>query len=389
MKSILPLEGFSVKEKQVLSRIYREGPLLRNELQKTCKIKIANFYNIIERLSSNGIIRILETDATNSKGRPSEQLVFNHSYLFCICIVLTKSNYCFAITDLKGTTIEAENHQFNYSLLKFEQFLHDLELFFAIQSSKEQYHGKIKYSGFVSGVPLEKGLFRDTGNSSWKDIPILSILTQTLGCKVLYNSISQAAVFGIYFNGFRKEYDSLIFYNLSKGLGIGIILNKRLLDIDSQQRTLIEHMVVNLEGRPCFCGERGCVITSVGTEQIIQNTKAQLLLGVPSSLRLKLDTLSFEDISKAAQDGDELAVIAMKEAAMIMAVAIRNIDFLFHIPIVVIGGRLCHDNKVFFSFLEERIQQKDSSIRLFMEKEYLSKTMVGITNEIVEYLLEV
>lgn len=389
MLSLTDLEQLSTKEKQILNRIYREGPVQRTDLQKTCHIKIANFYNIIERLSKNKMIELQGSEVTNAKGRPSEFLVFNYSLFYCICIVLTKSNYYFAITNLKGETLASENHQLSYTSVQFESFLEDINSFYIAMNRKKKFHGKILYCGFVSGLRIEKGIFRDTGNHSWKNIQILKILSEMLGCDVLYNSISQAAAYGMYFNTFRKEADSLVFFNLSRGIGMGIILNNTLLDIGSEERTSIEHMVVDLNGRSCFCGERGCVITSVGTDQIVQNIQARIS-EQPFETALSLEnSLTYETIVQAVKRGDELAVASMEEAARVFSVAIRNINSIFHIPIVVIGGRLCQDNPVFHESLKAHIQSKAPSIRLILEENYISMTTLGISNEIVEHILQI
>ena len=105
-------------------------------------------------------------------------------------------------------------------------------------------------------------------------------------CRLIHDS--EAAAFAELW--FSKNIKDAVYLSLSKNLGGAVIINAALhkgLGIGSG---LIEHMTMEKDGRPCYCGKRGCLETYcsadalVGEDQDLDTFFAALRSGKPEQV---------------------------------------------------------------------------------------------------------
>lgn len=74
-------------------------------------------------------------------------------------------------------------------------------------------------------------------------------------CKLVHDA-EAAALAELWFSG---DITDAVYLSLSKNLGGAVILNSRLYKGRGNGSGLIEHMVIEPGGRPCYCGKKGCL----------------------------------------------------------------------------------------------------------------------------------
>ncbi|MEU0597960.1 ROK family transcriptional regulator [Streptomyces sp. NPDC006393] len=127
-------------------------------------------------------------------------------------------------------------------------------------------------AGSVLGVgvalpgPLDHArgvLHRVTGFPEWDGFPLRDALAARLGLPVVVDKDTNAAALGLAVAGeggsFAGEGGSFAYLHLGTGLGAGLVIGG---SVHRGARTgagEFGHQVIQLDGPPCECGERGCV----------------------------------------------------------------------------------------------------------------------------------
>ncbi|MET7692329.1 ROK family transcriptional regulator [Streptomyces sp. NPDC005483] len=140
-------------------------------------------------------------------------------------------------------------------------------------------------------------LHRVTGFPEWDGFPLRDALARRLGVPVVVDKDTNAAALGLAVAG---ERGSFAYLHLGTGLGAGLVIGGA---VHRGARTAageFGHQVVQLDGPPCGCGDRGCV----------------------------------EALCLAAVARGDLA-----EAARVLGVAAGNLVALLDIDLVLLGGR--------------------------------------------------
>ncbi|KUN01401.1 hypothetical protein AQI95_31225 [Streptomyces yokosukanensis] len=140
-------------------------------------------------------------------------------------------------------------------------------------------------------------LHRMTGFPEWDGFALRDVLGARLGVPVVVDKDTNAAALGLSAGG---EGGSFAYLHLGTGLGAGLVIGGRVHRGPRTGAGEFGHQVIQLDGPPCECGDRGCV----------------------------------EALCLAAVGRGEPA-----EAARVLGVAAANLVGLLDIDVVLLGGR--------------------------------------------------
>lgn len=102
------------------------------------------------------------------------------------------------------------------------------------------------------------------------DFPIVRILEEQMNVPVfLQNDMNAAALAEKYF-GLAHEVSNFGYIGISNGIGAGIVIDDRLFEGTRGFSGEIGHMVIDVHGELCHCGNKGCLETLISTPKIIQ-----------------------------------------------------------------------------------------------------------------------
>ncbi|MCX5524323.1 ROK family transcriptional regulator [Streptomyces bobili] len=99
-------------------------------------------------------------------------------------------------------------------------------------------------------------LHRVTGFPEWDGFPLRDTLARRLGLPVVVDKDTNAAALGLAVGG---ERGSFAYLHLGTGLGAGLVIGGRVHRGARTGAGEFGHQVVQLDGPPCPCGNRGCV----------------------------------------------------------------------------------------------------------------------------------
>ncbi len=86
-------------------------------------------------------------------------------------------------------------------------------------------------------------------------------------CRLIHDS--EAAAYAELW--FSKDIKDAIYFSLSKNLGGAVIIDSNLHKGPGIGSGLIEHMIIEPGGRPCYCGKRGCLEAYCSADALIGN----------------------------------------------------------------------------------------------------------------------
>ncbi|WP_329414876.1 ROK family protein [Streptomyces sp. NBC_00704] len=192
------------------------------------------------------------------------------------------------------------------------------------------------------GVSVPGQVDRATGvseyapNWDWHDVPLLDLLAEHIAYPLyLDNPLRAGAVAELWFGAARGHGDALV-VNLGTGVGAGLVLGGELHRGVSNSAGEWGHTTLVLDGRPCRCGNRGCVEAYVGAPGIMQNLRELF----PDSALLHPDdqTATIDALAAGVAADDPEAVQVLRETARYLGAGIANLVNLLNPEVVVLSS---------------------------------------------------
>jgi glucokinase len=157
----------------------------------------------------------------------------------------------------------------------------------------------------------------------WKDVPLKKELEKLLGVPVFVENDCNVAALGVYVAELKSKPRNMVGIFVGTGIGGGIIINGQLYGGFSHTAGEVGHMVLEVNGPKCGCGNKGCFEALASRTAMFQQIKAGIKDGqktlLTDMLGNDLDDLRSGDLRKAVRKGDKFADRVVEDAASISA----------------------------------------------------------------------
>ena len=126
--------------------------------------------------------------------------------------------------------------------------------------------------------PVNGILTAPTNNALWRNVPILSYLKDELGIDGCFENDANCGALAEWFFGAGRGCTDFIYLTMSTGIGGGIIASGRLVRGNGTTLSAGElgHICVELNGRQCNCGMKGCYEAYAGGRALAQRMQEEL-----------------------------------------------------------------------------------------------------------------
>jgi glucokinase len=169
----------------------------------------------------------------------------------------------------------------------------------------------------------------------WRDIPLKSMLEDTMGIPAAVDNDVNLAALGESFFGAASGTPNFVFLAVGTGVGAGIILKGELFQGTAWTAGEIGYMLVpGVSERPAEPGQPGPLESLAGGEGL---RLQWLSLWDPAQTALS-QNLTATQIFDGAVAGDALANSLLDRAAYTLACAICNVTLILNAPLFVLGG---------------------------------------------------
>jgi predicted NBD/HSP70 family sugar kinase len=205
-------------------------------------------------------------------------------------------------------------------------------------------------------IDAENGCCIDSWMMNWKKVEISRPLEERLGLPVfLDNDINCLAVYEKLF-GQGQPYHHFLVVAVGHGVGLGIVINGDVYRGAFGGAGEFGHTAVTTEGRPCECGNSGCLETYISDAGIVKNY-LEYIRSSTYSLEMGVQELTIRQVVELAKNGDEAATAAFQRAGILLGVSLANLVNIFNPECVVLSGHNTDDSILTGDFLLEPMRQ--------------------------------
>ena len=196
--------------------------------------------------------------------------------------------------------------------------------------------------GAPGAVDHEAGTVLFAPNLDWHDVPLKRLLEKQLNIPVLVENDCNISMLGIYKVELKAKPRHVLGVFIGTGIGGGIIINGEPYNGFNHIAGEIGHMVLDLNGPKCACGNQGCFEAYASRTAMFQKIKIAVKNGQKTCLTEMLGTdlkeLRSGDLRKALRRGDKLVETVVDEACQYIGVALANMVNMFNPEVAVLGG---------------------------------------------------
>jgi len=236
--------------------------------------------------------------------------------------------------------------------------------------------------GIGIGTPglmdARRGVVRNAVNLNWRDLPLGDMLETRHRLPVYIANDSQVASLAELTFGNGQNIANLIMVKVGRGIGAGIVLDRRPFYGDDSGAGEIGHIVVESGGRLCRCGNRGCLETLASTRSLVQRAQSMWEDTRPSALRNLVaspDDITTGVLVQAVEAGDEAVRAMLAEAGGYLGQVITPLVAGLNIHHVVIAGSMARFGKALIQPIQEHVNSH--SLRTLAENAHVEASQLG------------
>lgn len=224
---------------------------------------------------------------------------------------------------------------------------------------------EVESMGVGFGGPVEpiRGIVRRSHHvAGWEGVRLREQFEHAFGVRTHVDNDANVGALGELAYGAARNRRHVVYVNIGTGIGGALILNGRLHHGATGNSGEIGHIVIDRNGPPCTCGQRGCLEAFCSGPSIRRRAVKRLSRSSPASTSLPTGaeaiTVSSEDVFAAARKGDILAGKLVHETAELLGIGIANVLNLVNPELVVIGGGVAEAGDVLLEPLREAIRER-------------------------------
>lgn len=190
----------------------------------------------------------------------------------------------------------------------------------------------------------------------WRNVPLASRLQAVTGLPAVLGNDANLAALGEARFGAGRGVRNLVYLTVSTGIGSGVIVDGSLLIGEHGAAAEAGHMTIWWNGRPCHCGNRGCLEAYASGSALVERALEAMGAGRASSLSRQEGELDAVAVSQAADQGDALARELVGEAGTALGLGVRNLLHLFDPSLVIIGGGVSHMGRLLWDSMRQVVE---------------------------------
>lgn len=196
--------------------------------------------------------------------------------------------------------------------------------------------------GAPGAVDPAEGKVLFAPNLRWQDIPLKKELEKELAVPVFLENDCNVCTLGVYEVELKAKPRNVIGIFVGTGIGGGLIIEGQLFHGFNRTAGEVGHMVLEINGPKCGCGNRGCLEALASRTAIFKKIQGAVKDGqktlLTDMLGPELKDLRSGDLRKAIRKGDKFVEKVIEEAAEYTGIAVGNLINIFNPEVVVLGG---------------------------------------------------
>ena len=199
-------------------------------------------------------------------------------------------------------------------------------------------------------------------NIGIRNFPMAEVLEKKTGCKVILGNDANAAALAEAMAGAARGVKSSVTLTVGTGIGMGIVLDGKIITGCHYCAGEVGHMVIVANGRQCNCGRRGCFETYASATALIRMTKEAMEENKNSVMWElcggRLENVTGKTAFDGKEKGDKTAAKVIDEYIAFLACGVANVINILEPYIICIGGGISAQGDKLIKPLNEMIAKE-------------------------------
>jgi predicted NBD/HSP70 family sugar kinase len=312
----------------IISKIIEHGKISRADLSNITKLTKATISLQVANLLGEEII-VESQQEYNHVGRKPIMLSLNAGAGYALGVDLDYQNIIFTVSDIMGNPVHSDTVKLENS--NYDEVLQ--QLIDHIREYKEKYStSRFGIVGVVIGIHGTVKSDQTTGfvpQHQWYNKDLKGDLEKNL-CMIVYieNNANLCAFAEKVFN--RHQSENLISISMYSGIGLGVLINGKLVKGYQGYAGEMGHMIINPNGELCSCGNSGCWELYASEVSFFKQL----------SEKLDKPNLVFKDIQNLIIERDPVVMTQMDGFIKYISIGLNNIINILNPDTVVLNSEL-------------------------------------------------
>jgi glucokinase len=203
---------------------------------------------------------------------------------------------------------------------------------------------------FGIGVGVAGQIERKTGrvlfapNLNWREVPLRADLEEALEMAAVVTNDVRAITWAEWLYGAGKGYEDVICLYVGTGIGGGVVSGGRVMAGRANSAGELGHIVIDMNGPPCTCGNRGCLEAFAGGWAIARQAR-EMIARDPEGGGMLLalvggaaEAVTSETVAHCAHRGDALSLSVLDVVSRALTAGCVSLVNAFSPGRLVLGG---------------------------------------------------
>ena len=317
------------QNRKLILNLIRKEPISRAELARRTGLTRAAVSIIVDELIAMELVFEIGT-AKSDFGRKPVLLDINPNSYYILGFDISRSHYTISIVNMKGVVIKKRKIELSEYLTVTAAIKKIVQEIRNMVDNKNLPFDKILGLGVSAPGPLDvyKGIILNPPNFDlWKEVNIVDILKEEFSFEIYLENNSVALALAEKIFGVGKMFRSSILLVVDTGVGAGIIINDELYRGVGGFGSEVGHTSINIDGKVCSCGNRGCLEVYASIPAILTEAR-----------KIDRNITSWNHIVDRALNGDKLAKELIDKEARYLSAGIVNSMNILELEAVVLTG---------------------------------------------------
>lgn len=312
----------------IITKIIENGMISRADLAKITGLNKATISVQAAELLAEDLLIETQQEHKNLGRRPI-MLSINHQAGYSLGIDLDKSVITFTLSDLSGSPLDTHSIKIEASDYNVIVELLANQITQYKQRCSHAPYGLIGVVIGIHGIVNNDESIYFVPHHRWNNKNLKADLQNETGINIyIENNANLCSFAEIVYKHYQSE--NLLSVSLYSGIGLGIMVNSKLLKGCDGYAGEIGHMIIVPDGLPCRCGNLGC------WEQYASESSFMKQL----SKRHNKDNVTYDEINHWFVEEDPVTCKLMKDYIKFLSYGLNNIINLYNPEILVINSEL-------------------------------------------------
>lgn len=331
----------------IVKELYAYQKETQAMLAKITGLNKGTISTVLVELKDQKIVK--EVEIENSKaGRPGQLLVINKDYGRSIIVELDEQYTTFSLCKLNGERIDVSVVE-NNGYIGNEQLFQVIDRF--VNQIKNENSLVLGICIAIHGMVDAKNNIVFTPYVTMETSDLERLMKERYHCHIIIENEANMKAIGNALH-YHQE-DHVISVTIGTGVGAGIIINNELYHGDRGFAGEVGHTTVEFNGRPCPCGNKGCLEQYISDRALLEGCTISL-----EQYAIDMNTLQQENFVNA------------------LAMALHNMIVLLNPSAILLDSKLLKYRPELQDALRNALQSKLDQCRLVIVETQTYKSLL-------------